>query len=163
MPRIRFLLFLKEDLLPNFKKMYPGHGPSTTRHHQHHIYEFERLAWDIESWDYNVRRRMTYFNRRHNVYTGKEYQQFLNARAITSHNFVSMTSIILLVLMELNRNMGNSKVFAVVPYDKFFVHTAFWTTGRRLSTQVTFECQANMTDSKPCDDGFLPPDSKPKA
>jgi len=74
-----------------------------------------------------------------------------------------MTSVVLLVLMELNQNMGNAQVFAVVPHDKFFVHTKFWTQGRRLSTQVTFECQVRITDTKPCDDGFFPPDTKPKA
>jgi len=65
--------------------------------------------------------------------------------------------------MEINQNIGNEKLFTIVPYGKFFVHTAFWTQGLRLSTQVTFECQARMTHSKPYDDGPLPPDTKPKA
>lgn len=95
--------------------------------------------------------------------TGKEHQHFLSVIAVISQNIVSMKSVVLLVLVELNQKLGNAKVLAIVPYNNFFFHTAFWKKWRRMFTQVTFVFQASMADSKLCVDGFLPPDTKKKA
>ena len=99
----------------------------------------------------DVKRRITYFNRRHRVCTSKQYQHFLSVIAVISQNIVSMKSVVLLVLMELNQKLGNAKELAIVPYGQFFFHTAFWTKWRRMFTQVTIVFQASMTDSKLCD------------